>query len=153
MRLLLQHLDDIQTVLNHVAALTNPGGSVLVIDSYDPLRFFYPDFPEFMEFFTAYAEHERKAGRDRRVASRLDQAIASSSIWQPGDTLQLLIPSTIPGNLNLFTKTYTSLVDLVEQVGEIKYDFLAVKEAWQRWSDLPDAYSQVGLNLIRLDRA
>ncbi len=152
MRLLLQHLDDIQTVLDHVATITKPGGSVLIIDSHDPLRFFYPDLPEFVEFFTIYAEHERQAGRDRRVASRLDQAIASSVVWKPAGTLQLLIPSTIPGNLKLFTKTYTLLVDLVEQVGEIQYDFSSVKKSWRRWSDLPNAYTQVGLNLICLDR-
>jgi ubiquinone/menaquinone biosynthesis C-methylase UbiE len=151
-RLLLQHLDDIQAVLNHMSTLTNPRGAVLIIDSHDPLRFFYPDFPEFREFFSTYAEHELRAGRDRRVANRIEQAIATSTVWQPGGNLQLLIPSTIPDNLDLFTKTYSFLVDLVEQVGEIKYDFFSVKEAWRRWLDLPDAYTQVGLNLIRLDR-
>ena len=69
-----------------------------------------------------------------------------------GDTIQLLIPSTIPGNLDLFTKTYTLLVDLVEQVGELKYDFAAVKAEWKRWSERTDAYTQVGLTLIRIDR-
>ena len=43
MRLLLQHLDDVQAVLDHVAALTRPGGTALIIDAHDPLRFFYPD--------------------------------------------------------------------------------------------------------------
>jgi ubiquinone/menaquinone biosynthesis C-methylase UbiE len=152
MRLLLQHLDDIQVVLDHVAAITKPGGAVFIIDSHDPLRFFYPDLPEFVEFFTFYVEHERQAGRDRRVASRLDRAIVSSVVWKPGGTLQLLIPSTIPGNLDLFSKTYTLLVDLVEQAGDITYNFASVKKAWKRWSELPNAYMQVGLNLISLER-
>ena len=152
MRLLLQHLDDVQAVLDHVATLTNSGGAALIIDAHDPFRLFYPDLPEFTRFFAAYAEHERKAGRDRRVVARVDQALASSAAWRLGGTLQLLIPSTIPGNLNLFTRTYTLLVDLVEQTGELQYDFPAVKEAWLRWAKRPDAYAQVGLNLMRLDR-
>jgi hypothetical protein len=86
------------------------------------------------------------------VASRLEQAIASSAAWRAGDTLQLLIPSTIAGNLDLFTRTYTLLVELVEQAGELQYDFSTVKEGWRRWSQRPDAYTQVGLNLIRIDR-
>jgi hypothetical protein len=139
-------------VLDHVAALSSPGVSALIIDAHDPLRFFYPDLPEFTEFFAAYAEHERKAGRGRCVASRLEQAIASSAAWRAGDTLQLLIPSTIAGNLDLFTRTYTLLVELVEQAGELQYDFSTVKEGWRRWSQRPDAYTQVGLNLIRIDR-
>lgn len=152
MRLLLQHLDDIRAVLNHVAMLTSPGKAALIIDAYDPLRLFHPPLPEFTEFFTAYAEQERKAGRDRHVASRVEQAIASSTKWRLGSMLQLLIPSTIPGNLELFTRTYTLLVDLVEQAGELQYDFSSVKEAWRRWSEKPEAYTQVGLNLIRIDR-
>jgi len=153
MRLLLQHLDDIQAVLDHIAELTSPGKSALIIDAHDTLRFFHPDLPEFMAFFAAYAEHERKAGRDRCVAKRVEQAIASSPGWRLGGTLQLLIPSTIPGNLDLFTRTYTLLVDLVEQAGELQYDFSTIKEAWRRWSEKPDAYTQVGLNLIHLERA
>jgi SAM-dependent methyltransferase len=152
MRLLLQHLDDIQAVLDHVAALANPGKSAFIIDAHDPLRFFHPDLPEFTKFFTAYAEHERQAGRDRYVISRVEQVIASSTVWRLGGTRQLLIPSTIPNNLDLFTRTYTLLVDLVEQAGELQYDFSTVKEAWQRWSERPDAYTQVGLTLIRIDR-
>jgi SAM-dependent methyltransferase len=152
MRLLLQHLDDIKAVLDHVGTLTRPGASALIIDAHDPFRFFYPDLPEFMGFFNAYAEHERKAGRDRSVAKRIEQAIVSSTMWRQCGALQLLIPSTISGNLDLFTKTYTLLIDLVEQAGELQYDFSGVKEAWRRWSERPDAYTQVGLNLICIER-
>jgi hypothetical protein len=53
--------------------------------------------------------------------------------------------------MNLFTKTYTLLVDLVRQAGEFQYDFDAVKEAWYRWVSQPQAYTQVGLNLISLE--
>lgn len=152
MRLLLQHLDDVPGFLDEVAAVTKPGRSALIVDAHDPARFFYPEFPEFMRFFGAYSEKERKAGRDRCVANRVKHALESSTAWKLGETTQLVIPSTIPGNMALFTRTYTSLVDLVEQAGELAYDFPAVKEAWRRWSQMPGAYTQVGLNMIRIDR-
>ena len=152
MRLLLQHVDDVQTVLEHVAALTNPGGSALIIDAHDAWRDFHPDLPEFKTFFAAYTENERKEGRDRRVAWRIEQALVGSPLWRPAENLQLLIPSTSPGNLALFVKTYTLLVDLVEHTGKFHYNFRSVKEAWRRWAETPNAYTQVGLNLIRLER-
>ena len=152
MRLLLQHLDDIPTALDHVSRLTRPGGTALIIDANDPVRFFYPMLPQFTAFFAAYAEHEGRAGRDRSVANRIEKALSESPTWIRGSTLSLLIPSTIPGNLELFTQTYTLLVDLVREVGEVEYDFESVKKAWRRWSARPDAYTQVGLNLIRIDR-
>ncbi|WP_280829026.1 class I SAM-dependent methyltransferase [Mycobacterium sp. OTB74] len=153
MRLLLQHLDDIPAALDHIAHLTRPGGTALIIDANDSVRFFYPKLPQFTEFFAAYTEHERRAGRDRRVADRITDAISTSTAWSHGDTLSLLIPSTIDRNLELFTQTYTLLVDLVSAAGELEYDFESVKSAWRRWSALPNAYTQVGLNLIRIDRA
>ena len=152
MRLLLQHLDDIPAVLDHVATLTTPGHAALIIDADDLVRFFHPELPEFTRFCAAYSNHERKAGRERRVAARVEHAITSGRRWTLGGTLQLLIPSTIPGNLDLFTRTYALLVDLVEQAGELDYDFASVKRAWRQWSARPDAYTQVGLYLIRIDR-
>jgi len=152
MRLLLQHLEDIPTALARVADLTNPGGAALIIDADDPVRFFHPALREFTDFFAAYAENERRAGRDRSIAARMERALSESSAWVHGGTLSLLIPSTITGNLELFTRTYNLLVDLVSEVGDVRYDFESVKDAWRRWSALPDAYTQVGLNLIRIDR-
>ena len=152
MRLLLQHLADVRAVLDHVAALTSPGASVLIVDADDAARFFHPAFPEFMQFFAAHVEHERKGGRDRRVASRVEAAVASTPLWRLGARLPVLIPSTIPGNLDLFSRTYELFVDLVQQAGELKHDFAGVKAAWQRWAERPGAYAQVGLNLIRLER-
>jgi SAM-dependent methyltransferase len=152
MRLLLQHLDDIPAALDRVAQMTRPGGTALIIDANDTVRYFHPKLPQFTAFFAAYAEHELRAGRDRSVADRIEKALSESTTWIHGDTLSLLIPSTINRNLELFTQTYSLFVDLVREVGDLTYDFDSVKQAWRRWSVLPDAYTQVGLNLIRLDR-
>ena len=151
-RLLLQHLDDIPTALERIARLTHPGGSLLIVDAHDPYRFFYPELPEFIAFFAAYTAHELAAGRDRRVSGKIDAAIAANPAWRKEKSLQLLIPSTIVGNMELFTRTYTLLADLVEQAGELSYDFSNVKQKWLLWSERPDAFTQVGLNLIQLNR-
>ena len=152
LRLLLQHLDDIPAALERVAGLICPGGSVLIVDAHDPYRFFYPELPEFTAFFAAYTAYELAAGRDRRVLEKIDAAMQTSLVWRKHKTLQLLIPSTIPGNMELFTRTYTLLVDLVEQAGGLQYDFSDVKNKWLRWCVTPNAFMQVGLNLIQLNR-
>ncbi|HMH53343.1 MAG TPA: class I SAM-dependent methyltransferase [Candidatus Acidoferrum sp.] len=152
MRLLLQHLEDIPAVLDHVAELLHPGESALIIDADDRARYFHPDLPEFTEFFAAYTEHERRAGRDRNVLGRVEAALGASTAWRLGAAQAVVIPSTIPGNLERFARTYTLLVDLVEQGGGLHYDFSAVKRAWRQWARRSEAYTQVGLNLIRLDR-
>jgi SAM-dependent methyltransferase len=152
MRLLLQHLDDVPDVLDRVAQLVAPGGSALIVDANDRVRAFHPPLPQFVDFFAAYAERERGAGRDRDVVGRLARALSTSTSWRRGDTLELLIPSTIDGNRELFTETYSLLIDLVREVGELDYAFDDVARAWSNWCRLSNAYAQVGLNLVRIDR-
>ncbi len=152
LRLVLQHLDDIEAVLRHVATLVRPEGSVMIIDADDEARSFHPLLPEFTRFFTAYAERERQCGRDRDVCGRVERVLRSSVPWRMGASWRVLIPSTIPGNLERFNRNYSLLVDLVEEVGEVAYDFPDVRRAWREWSQRSDAYTQVGLHLLRLDR-
>ncbi len=152
MRLLLQHLPDITKALGKVAEIINANGSALIIDAHDPVRFYRPDVPEFRRFFEAYAEIEAQQGRDRAVASRLGELIKACPGWKLGRTIQLLIPSTIPGNMDLFRETYALVIDLAENQGKFQYDFANVKEAWHRWCELDGAYTQVGLSIVRIDR-
>lgn len=89
MRLLLQHLEDIPAALDRVSQLTRPGGTALIIDANDAVRFFYPKLPQFTAFFAAYAEQELRAGRDRCVANRIENALSESTTWIHGGRLSL----------------------------------------------------------------
>lgn len=152
MRLLLQHLPDVEAALDHVAGLTRPGGSALIIDAHDPTRFFWPEVPKFMEFFAAFRDHEARKERRRDVGIDLSRRVDQHSGWKLGSSIQLLIPSTIPDNLDLFRKTYLRVIEMVEEVGEMDFDYEAVKQEWRWWCGLDRAYTQVGLILLRIDR-
>lgn len=152
MRLLLQHLPDITKALGKAADIVNPGGSALVLDAHDPTRFYMPDVPEFRSFFKAYGEFEARQGRDRAVASHLGALIEACPEWKLGRTTQFLIPSTIPGNMDLFRETYALVLDLIENHSKFQYDIAKVREAWRRWCELDGAYTQVGLTIVRIDR-
>ncbi len=152
MRLFLQHLPDVDAALRHAAELTRPGGSVLIIDAHDPTRFFWPELPRFMEFFAAFRAYEASKGKIRDIGIDLIRRVDQLPGWTLGASVQLLIPSTVPGNLDLFRKTYLSVVEMVEQVGDMEFDYEAVKQEWRWWCSLDRAYTQVGLLLLRLDR-
>ena len=149
---MLQHLPNIGSVLDHVAKITKVGGSGLIIDAHDATRFFRPSLSSFMDFFAAYVKNEAKGGRDRNVGSVLTRNLESNPSWRMGSTLQLLIPSTIPGNLELMRRNYALLIELVEEVGNLEYDFEKLKEEWRWWCGLDKTYTQVGLCLSRIDR-
>lgn len=152
MRLLLQHLSDIDALLDKAASITNPGGSAFVMDAHDPLRMYRPEVPEFRGFFEAYTKQQRQRGLDRSVALRFDERIAAHPKWKLGDILRLILPSTIPGNLDLYRRSYALMIQIVEKVGELDYDFAKVKQEWGWWCGLDEAYTQAGINIIRIDR-
>lgn len=152
LRLVIQHLSDIPSLLGHLAEIVKPGGSALIVDAYDAARFFHPPLPQFMNFFKAYTSNELQNGRDRNVIETVNRCLSTSTQWTMGSTMQLLIPSTIPGNLVLMQKNYALLIDLIEGVGKLDYDFEAVRNEWEWWCSLGNAYTQVGLTMMRIER-
>jgi SAM-dependent methyltransferase len=152
MRLLLQHLPNIDQVLEKVAGLTRPGGSALIIDALDPLRFYYPPVPHFLGFFKAYKAHKAKDGLNRDIAGQLHRGIKRYTGWKVGQSLDLIVPSTLPGAMNLFRQIYVLFIDIVERAGELDYDFKTIRREWQWWCELDEAFTQVGVKIIRLDR-
>lgn len=153
LRLFLQHVPDVAAVLGRVARLVVPGGGAIVVDAHDPLRFFDPPVPAFSDFFRAFRSQERRAGPDKSVTSNLCELVARHPAWQVEQAATVTIPSTIPGNMDLFRKTYGLVIDMVEAVGELDYDFEQVRQEWHSWCSLERAYTQVGLNVIQLARA
>ena len=151
-RLVLQHLPDVDVALRKLAEITAPGGSALVIDAYDPVRFYWPDVPNFMRFFCAYADYQRELGLDRSAVDNLAETAKAHDTWRVGEALHVTVPSTLPGNLDLFRTSYGVFIELVERGSNMSYDFEPVKREWRWWCGLAQAYTQAGLTIVRLDR-
>ena len=62
---------------------------------------------------------------------------------------EIVIPSTLNGNQELFLKIYIEFVNMVETVGEITYPFDSVRNELSNWS-ANKGYTQIGLKLISL---
>lgn len=152
MRLFLQHLPSVSGALDRAAGLTASGGALLVIDALDEERFFAPPAEAFSDFFAAYTALQRERGRERAVGRCVLQALEGRDDWTLGDRVRLVIPSTLPGNHKLFQENYRLFIDLVEDAGDLSYDFDHVRREWDAWCGRERAYMQVGLDILRLDR-
>lgn len=152
LRLLLQHLDDPRSALIALRRATTPGGAALVIDALDGYRAFHPPLPHFMDFFEQYRQHERSAGRDRDVMDRLP-TLASEAGWVVSASWDVLIPATYPGQLEVFRAVYSRVIDLIGPDVAHRCDVGGVRAEWAAWCQDDLAYAQVGLRIVRLDRA
>lgn len=152
MRLLLQHLSDLDTVLSKVAEIIPPGGSALVIDSCDQLRFFYPPMPEFVQFFSTYTQAQKGMGLDRSAAARIMEKVETNRHWELSAHHRLIVPSTIPGNLDLFKRIYGLVIDVIERTSGVPCDYDKVRAELRWWCSQERVYTQVGVDLVQIKR-
>ena len=152
LRLLLQHLTDPIYAMQRVFDVTHVGGCCLIIDAFDELRDFHPPFPAFVEFFKNFISATSEQGLDRNIVENLISQLEESGKWSVLKNLTLTIPSTWPGSLELFYKTYTRVVDLIETKRMFEWDFGKLRNSWKIWADEKNAYAQVGLRVLLLQR-
>jgi SAM-dependent methyltransferase len=154
MRLFWHHLpqDRITEALDKLVKITKPGSSVLVSDAFDEVRRFVPDLPEFRRVITMYTHQQRAVGRNRDIVGTLLEWGQTVDSWQVASDIRLILPSSIPGYLQLYRRIYELWIELFECLRELDIDFSPAKEELSQWCKNPHAFTQAGLRVIRLDR-
>jgi hypothetical protein len=147
----IQPVKDLTKILRILAQVTKPGAGVLILDACDSLRLFVPPVPEFMGFFGAYTMDQHEKGMERDVTALIESRVRVLPEWQLIDRTQICVPSSIPGNLERFCRSYALMIEIVKRVGEIPVTE-SVKTAWCRWCEGALRYTQVGLNILTLQR-
>jgi SAM-dependent methyltransferase len=151
-RLLVQYLPDQQAFLSTVSSLVRPGGSLVIIDADDSARLFFPPIPRFIAFFENYRAYQRAIGLDRDRVLGLPSCAVSQNQWTVGLHDRIFIPSTLDDYLDRFFAAYLLMLDLVQASNLFPCDIDAIRTELAWWRTRPDAYTQIGLVALRLDR-
>lgn len=151
-RLVFQHLPDPENVLKSIAESLNPGGHLLIVDSRDVWRYYYPACPRFMEFFKAFIDSQLDRSLNRDFVRTLAGNIPDYPQWGLGGAWEVVIPSTTPGNLERFQRIYGEVIQFVEESETVDIDFKALHEEWDSWCNNPDAYTHAGLSIVLLQK-
>lgn len=152
-RLVFQHLADPEHVLSSIAASLNPNGHLLIIDSRDVWRYYYPPTPRFMEFFEAFIASQSDRSLNRDFVRQLAGQISDYPQWKLGGAWEVVIPSTIPGNLERFQRIYGEVIQFVEESETVELDFKALHDEWDKWCTRSDAYTHAGLSIVLLQKS
>ena len=92
-----------------------------------------------MQLFAGYSAQQAGEGRDRRAAQVVLDTLAAHPEWRLGASWQITAPSTLPGNLEIFRRFYTDIIELLGLVGQVPCDFDALRQAWSAWCADPAA--------------
>ena len=153
-RLFWQHVPSfkLDLALSRLSVLTRRHGSVLVMDAHDANRLFSPELPKFRDVIQAYSHRETAEGRCRDVCDVLVSWAERADGWTIGYDATVIIPSAVPGYLEIFRHLYNLWLDLFEAIGELKLDFAGARAEIAEAFASPSMYTQVGMRLLRLDR-
>ena len=151
-RLLLQHLENAEEFFYKAKTLVPIGGSVFVIDADDKIRYFHPEPQDFLNFFDVYRNQQANQGLDRDIVDHLTQNENLRPGWSIVEQQIFTIPSTVSGRQKLFCRAYNLFLEIVKTSGLFDKRINVAKEDLNRWCRLPNAYTQIGLHWIRLER-
>lgn len=69
-----------QAIVDHLAALVRPGGTVFLLDIFAPGMTLRPAVPEVVDIFDKYEQFHALRGNDLRVGTRLDKLLTNAGL-------------------------------------------------------------------------
>lgn len=150
MRLVLQHLDDLQTTLNAVRRLLKEDGTIIIIEP-DPLALRnFPPTPKFDQLLFDYAISAAVATKTRAKLSNLDKQLSSLPNWQVQQHTPYLAPNVGPFSSTSLMQIYYLWIDIFESSEAVQTDFDAVREELDEWAADEKSFNRMGLQLFAL---
>ena len=143
-RLLVQHLDSPQDLFVAAPHFLRNGGVLVVIDSDDRTRLFWPKekFRRIDEFFEKF--HEYQPGRSHGETM---MKIASSHGFEVQTYQVLTIPSSLPTFKEIFYKSYQLFFEIVKKHYNMDFDYESLASELRTWSQDRGSYSQIGVSV------
>ena len=148
-RLLVQHLDAPEQLFLAAPNFLEDGGTIIVIDSNDEARLFWPEneyrrIDQFFRMFAEFQPHRRHSNTMEKIALEHGFKIQMHQT--------LTIPSSIPSYKESFFSSYQLFFDIVEKHYQMPFDYESLRTELDDWSRNEHSYSQIGVNACAYSR-
>lgn len=136
----------LRAFLRHAARVIRPGGTLLVVESYDRERWFCPPVPSMEGFFESYRRHRRDEGCSRDAGQILNR-LAIEEGFEISKRNIHVIPSSRAGGSEQFFEAYRCLLDVARLNFAVPARYPDVRRELTRWAESPNAYAQIGISM------
>ncbi len=143
-RLLVQHLSGAETLFAAAPNFLQRDGMLIVIDSNDHARLFWPKETcgRINAFFQAFSEFQ--PGRSHSATM---MQIAPDYGFEVHVHELLTVPSSIPTYKDLFHQSYRLFFEIVEKHYRMPFDYESLASELDDWAHNKGSYSQIGVNV------
>ena len=142
-RLLVQHLEAPEDLLLAAPHFLCSGGLLLVIDSNDQCRLFWP--PEKCQKIDAFFRAFSTFQPGRTHSSNMVQ-VATNHGFDVEINQTLIIPSSIPTYKEVFYKSYQLFFEIVQKHYKMNFDYDTLFLELKDWARSAGTYAQIGVN-------
>ena len=142
-RLLVQHLNAAEDLFVAAPNFLQRNGTLIVIDSNDRARLFWPTdtYDRIDAFFRAFAEFQ--PGRSHSATM---MRIAPDYGFEVHAHHMLIVPSSVPTYKDLFYRSYRLFFEIVEKHYQMPFDYESLASELDDWARNTGSYSQIGVN-------
>ena len=143
-RLLVQHLEAPEDLFRAAPNFLQPGGRLIVVDSNDQLRLFWPlEKCRWIEnFFASFS-----AFQPGRMHSTSMPGLAEDYGFKVEVNHTLVIPSTIPTYKDVFYRSYQLFFKIVQDHYGMEFDYKSLFDQLDEWAQEEASYAQIGVNV------
>lgn len=143
-RLLVQHLNTAEDLFIAAPNFLQRDGILIVIDSNDQSRLFWPKgtYGQIDAFFQAFSEFQ--PGRRHSATMML---MAPDYGFEVHTHEKLTVPSSVPTYKDMFYRSYRLFFEIVEKHYQMPFDYETLAFELDGWARNKSAYSQIGVNV------
>ena len=153
MRLIVQHLSDLASVLAHASDCLAPSGRLYLIEPDLENTFTTPRLPAFEGMIR---EHEMATARHGRLRSRISdipQIAEQSGAWVVVAERRIGVPWIGPFANGKIARMYLRWIELCERSATFRYPFARVRTEITEWSSLSASFARFGIRILELSRS
>lgn len=152
MRLLVQHLSDLPSVLAHAAECMVPNGRVVLVEPDLENTYAVPGLPAFADMLR---EHEKATVRNGRLRSQIPDIpsiVRQVGGWNVSADKRIGIPRLGPFAGGSIARMYFRWIELCERSQTFGFPFEGVRTEIAVWTNLPASFAHFGVRIFELRR-
>ncbi len=149
LRLVIQHVSQLGLLVKGLSDYLNPGGRLLIIDSYDPYLKWSPMIPNLDRLIQTLAQIQLQSGGERSGVEKLHRK-ASLYKFTPEINQAIAVKINNKVDARNFYVLFLLMSEIIGRALQGKINQIKLISEMNNWINHPDVFGQLGMHFLQL---
>jgi SAM-dependent methyltransferase len=150
MRLVVQHLDDLDLTLAQVRRLVKPTGAIIITEPNPIVLMNFPRTPKFEKLLINYSNAKADTLKNQAKLNEFARQLGGVPGWEISQKAEYTAPSIGPFSGSSLLQIFSLWIDIFEKSKLVKADFQAVRDEINAWAASDKSFNRIGLQIYCL---